>query len=60
MSELLTTDEAAEILGQKPANLRVWKFRGQGPAWVKIGVAVMYRREDLEAYLNERATTSDN
>jgi len=58
MSDLLTTDEVAEILGVKPHNLRTWKFRGQGPLWSKIGQTVVYRREDVEAYLNERRSTA--
>lgn len=47
----LTTEQAAQVLGLKPTTLEVWRCRGDGPAYLKLGRAVRYRREDLEAFL---------
>lgn len=63
MAPLLTEREAATLLGFKPAALQAWRLRGDGPPYVKISArAVRYRREDLEAFVQERMrqSTSDS
>lgn len=50
-AELLSIDAAAVLLGLRSRTLDQWRHRGQGPAFVKIGVTVRYRRSDVEAYL---------
>ncbi len=47
----LNTKQAARALGVKPSTLEVWRCRGDGPTYLKIGRAVRYRLEDLEAFL---------
>ena len=32
------------------ATLATWRSRNNGPAFVKIGGRVLYRREDIESY----------
>jgi len=56
-----TTKQAAEILGLKPTTLEVWRTRGDGPVYMKIGRAVRYRREDLESFMEaaRRSSTSE-
>lgn len=54
----LTTEQAAQLLGLKPSTLEIWRCRGDGPAYLKIGRAVRYHREDLETFL--RAARRDN
>ncbi len=53
-NRMLTTSEAAQLLGVKPATLRSWKCRGLGPELVKYpGVrgAVRYCLTDIEEFL---------
>ncbi len=59
-SNLLTTTEAANYLSLKPSTLEVWRFYGKGPVFLKIGRAVRYRLNDLDAYIESsvRANTS--
>lgn len=58
---LLTTKEAARELRLTKATLEAWRCRGGGPAFVKFGRAVRYRREDLEKFLlsSLRSNTSN-
>ena len=41
--------------------LERWRWRGEGPPFIKIGGRVVYRLEDIEAFETEqrRASTSD-
>ena len=52
--ELLTAAQAAKYLGVKVGTMSVWRYRKGGPAFVKIGGAVRYRPEDLDAYIESR------
>ncbi len=58
---LLTTQEAARELRLTKATLEAWRCRGGGPAFVKFGRAVRYRREDLDKFLisSLRSNTSN-
>ncbi len=49
--ELLTVAEAAQIVRRPEATLRFWRHQGEGPHSFKIGRRVMYRREDVENWL---------
>ncbi len=50
---VMTTPIAAEYLGLSPATLETQRVRGGGPVFVKLGRRVVYRREDLDAWINE-------
>ena len=54
MEKLLTTPEAAEILGIKHNSLEVWRCQGRGPKYIKIEGAIRYRLSDLEDYIASR------
>lgn len=64
--ELLTSEQTAAILGLKPNCLEIWRFRGQGPKFIKLGTKkqspVRYKRSEVEAWLetNTFASTSDH
>jgi len=46
---------AAVYLGMKSSrSLQNMRWNGKGPAFLKQGVRVLYRIEDLDAWLNER------
>jgi predicted site-specific integrase-resolvase len=51
---LIDEREAADILGVKPQTLSLWRLRGQGPAFYKVGRRVRYRTPELAAYLESR------
>ena len=41
-----------------PRTLERWRWKGQGPAFVKVGGRVIYRLEDVEAYESGRRCES--
>lgn len=44
---------AAEQLGVSVHTLRMWRHRGRGPVYSKLGRRVLYLRPDLDAYLEQ-------
>jgi hypothetical protein len=52
--------ELADRWGLSPRTLENWRWRGEGPPFVKIGRKVVYRLIDVEAYEHEqlRANTA--
>jgi predicted DNA-binding transcriptional regulator AlpA len=57
----LTAGEAAKVLGLASSTLAKLRLSGNGPVYCKLGRRVVYRREDLEVWLESRVTrdTSD-
>ncbi|HKB59833.1 MAG TPA: helix-turn-helix domain-containing protein [Gallionellaceae bacterium] len=55
---MLNTRDAAAFLGGSPTTLEIWRIRGSGPRFVKIGARVFYRKQDLENYVAENIRTS--
>ncbi|BCO35496.1 helix-turn-helix domain-containing protein [Mycobacterium heckeshornense] len=49
--DLATPAEVAEALGTSPAGLAQMRYRGTGPAFVKVGRRVRYRWSDVRDYL---------
>jgi len=59
IDRVLTTREAAGILGRSPITLKAWRRRGVGPAYIRFGRSspngrVGYRVDDLVAYLDSQ------
>jgi hypothetical protein len=52
-ADLVDEHEAAVILSKPAGTLRQWRHRGLGPAYVKLGLSVRYRRADLEQFITE-------
>lgn len=52
--DLLKNKEAAEYIGVVPGTLPVWRHLGIGPIYLKIGRKVLYRKSDLDTYLESR------
>jgi predicted DNA-binding transcriptional regulator AlpA len=50
----LTAKEAAKILGLASSTLAKLRLGGNGPVYYKLGRRVVYRRENLEAWLESR------
>jgi excisionase family DNA binding protein len=61
LQEISTTEEAARFLRLQKQTLEAWRLRGTGPAFLKLGRRVVYRREALEQFMaeRERRSTSD-
>ncbi len=59
---LLTSTETAEILGLRPQTLRVWRLRGRGPRYVRLGSTsrsrVAYRFSEVQAWLDTHTFNS--
>ena len=52
---LLTEDDAAAVLALSPSTLKKWRRTRRGPRYYRLGSAVRYKREDLEAFVSESA-----
>lgn len=50
--ELLTIAEAAELLRAPVATLRYWRHRHIGPRSFRLGRRVLYRRDDVTAWID--------
>ena len=61
MTTLLTEREAAALLHVTVKAVQGWRYRGNGPRFVKVGRCVRYRLEDLQAFVQAalRTSTSD-
>lgn len=55
---LVPSGEAASILGIREQTLGVWRLRGCGPAYIRVGRAVRYRLSDLATYIDSRRVSS--
>jgi DNA-binding transcriptional MerR regulator len=58
--ELLTLAEAAELLRAPVATLRYWRHLGTGPRSFRLGRRVVYRRDDLHAWIDARRDQGRN
>ncbi len=53
--DLLTTEQAATKLGLSERTLEAWRFRGEGPPFLRVGPRrVAYSRNDLDSWLHLR------
>lgn len=61
-TRVVDTEGAAERLGITPETLRNWRWRGDGPPFLKLGRAVRYRLSELSDWLDDctRTSTSDD
>ena len=57
MSDYLTDRELAELLDIPTRTPGQWRYLRRGPAYMKVGRHVRYRREDVEGWLAEQTVT---
>ncbi len=50
--ELMTLKEVAALVRVPEATLRYWRHLGTGPVSFKLGRHVLYRRADIDAWIN--------
>lgn len=55
---LLTNSETAQLLGIKSNTLEIWRLKGAGPVFRKIGRSVRYLESDVLAWLDGQARVS--
>lgn len=60
--QLLTTSEAAKLLGVQAQTLRVWRLSGKGPSYVRLGsgrfARACYTHEAIASWITARTFTS--
>jgi len=54
-ARVLNEHEVARILQLSVATMRHWRLVEKGPKWLKLGSAVRYRPQDVQAYLDGKA-----
>jgi len=54
MPRSLRTREAAAYLGVAAGTLEVWRCKGRGPRYSKLGKVVVYDPTDLDAFRESR------
>ena len=55
---LLDQTEVARRWGMSPRTLENWRWRGDGPPFLKVGHKVLYRLEDIETYEKQSVRTT--
>jgi hypothetical protein len=59
---LLNNGQAASLLGITPNTLKVWRCKGRGPAFIKMGnspqAAIAYDEADVRAFIESRKFSS--
>ena len=60
MQKLLNTKEASSYLGLKPETLIVWRHKGVGPRYIKVGFNVRYTADILDEYLKHNTVTPED
>ncbi len=53
-SKLLTGDEVAAVLRVSKRALAQMRYRGQAPRGFKVGAQIVYKLEDVEAWIEAR------
>ena len=54
--EYLTTADLAAEVHRPPSTIRYWRHIGYGPPGIKVGRGVLYRRSDVDAWLESLAS----
>jgi len=57
---LLMEVHAAKFLNLSVRTLQAWRLRGDGPAYVRAGRAIRYRRSDLVAWIDASTVVQQN
>ncbi len=58
LRNLISSQDAAKILGVSLRTLERWRFNGKGPVFRKIGRRTMYAEDDLNGFIENARRTS--
>ncbi len=58
LDALMAEVQAADFLRVSIRTLQAWRCRGAGPAFVRVGRSIRYRRRDLLAWIELNTVTS--
>jgi hypothetical protein len=62
LHDLLDNEQTASLLGIKPNTLEIWRHKGKGPSFLKLGdtpqAPVRYLRSQVSKWLAERSFPS--
>ena len=53
-SDFLDTEDLAKLIRTSRRTVIRWRVERKGPAYIKAGQRVLYRRADVEAWLESR------
>lgn len=60
--DLRTNEEAAKRLNIKPNTLEIWRGKGKGPKFIKLGdskqAPIRYRDTDIDEWLEQQSFSS--
>lgn len=60
--DLRNNDETAALLGIKPNTLEIWRGKGKGPKFIKLGdskqAPIRYRDSDIDEWLEQQSFSS--
>jgi hypothetical protein len=60
--DLLTNDQTAELLGIQPNTLEIWRCKGKGPEFIKLGHThsspIRYQRSKILEWLQRQTFSS--
>lgn len=59
MDEIMTTTEFAALVKQRVSTVQTWARTGFGPPAARIGKRIVYRRSDVEAWLESQFEPAD-
>jgi excisionase family DNA binding protein len=59
MQSFLNEQEVSKRLNVSVATLRRWRLEKRGPMFVKVGLLVRYRPEDLDSWVAALSTGGD-
>lgn len=60
LERLLESTKVARLLGVEVQTLGVWRRKGYGPRWYRIGKKVKYAEHDLNTWINAQACTGSS
>lgn len=52
--QFYTTEQVSNLIGVQPNTLEIWRHRGIGPPFVKMGRLVRYKSADLDAWIDRQ------
>jgi DNA-binding transcriptional MerR regulator len=58
-NKLWNSKEVSEVLGMSVKTICLWRSKGIGPAYMKVGGAIRYQPKDVFLYLENRRISTE-